>query len=362
MPAIRSLTDLLTVTLENMPRNEFEETLTRRDVPLARLLFQDARKGKSGGFAMKNRIRVRASTSARAVNPYEGQGALQQNYMVAVATDWITFIDNMLFNEIEDDLNSGNENQLVDLMKVRRSATHEGLFNLFESQSARAPINAADTKSIWGFDYWFRRISTTGTPDTEGGFNGLTVRFQDATTQTTLGAGSGAPDANDPLNANLRNWDASYSGVLDITAFRTLRKARRRTQFRTAADLKGILDRGGRQLLLMPEDQAEQYEDLANAGPDFNDGDVTKQSKYKLDGLDMIPVPEFNGLAYLPIYGLKMGQIEGDVLNGRWMKELKAIQDPNDAFTYKIPVTCTCNMRVLNPRNAGFVVSYVAGS
>jgi hypothetical protein len=355
MPAIRDLTDLLATTLEDMPRGDYEETLGRRDVPLARTFFHGRKVSKSGGFAMKDRIRVRASTSARFVRPYQGRGASQQNYMVSIATDWVTFVDDMLFNEIEDDLNSGDSTQLVDLMKVRRSGTYEGIYDLIEASLAREPISASDDLNLWGIPLWLRRVTAV---DTEGGFNGVTVRYRDGTTATTVGASSSAPDANDPANARLRNWAATYGGVFDTTCFRTVRRAKRRTQFRSAADLKGTLDRGGRQILLMPEDQCEQYEDLANAGPDNNEGDLTKHGKYRIDGLDAIPVPEFNTLAYLPIYGIKLGHVEGNIMKQRWMREGKPMQDPDDSFTYKIPVSGTCNLRFRNIRHGGFAVTY----
>lgn len=355
MPDIRSLGDMLELTIENMPRGQFDETLQKRDVPLARMIFSDRRVNKSGGFAMKDRIRVRPSTSGRFVTPYEGTGASNDNYFVSIITDWATFIDKMPFNELEEDLNSGDDQRIIDLVEGRRSATYEGLYNLIEASLAREPNSAADTKNLWGFPYWFRR-NAAGVNDTVGGFNGSTIRFQDGSTSTVLGYGTAA-DAALPANANLRNWTANYSGVFDITAFRTVRRARRRTQFRALAELKGKTERGTMQVLLMPEDQAEQYEDLCNNGPDDNDGDLTKKSKYKIDGLTPVPVPEFNLLSYAPMYGVKTGNVEGCVLKSRWMREMKPVQDPDDPLTYNIPITGTCNMKVLNTRNAGFSVT-----
>lgn len=364
MPKIRDLTDMLTVTLENQPRGEFQETLDRTNCALTKIVFRDSIKGKDGGFAMKDRLRVRNSTTAAFVNPYEASGAQQQNYMVSIVTDWVLFRDYMLFNEIEDDLNSGAEQQIVDLMKERESATFEGIYNLVEASLAREPNNSADTKALWGFPLWLRRISTSGTPDTDGGFNGVTARYLDGTTGTTIGAGSSAPDANDPANARLRNWNASYSGVFDVSCFRTIRKAINRTNFDSQGvpELRGTLDRGKRQVLLMAFDQWEQYQDLANAGPDDNNGDLTKFKSYKIHGLEPIAVDEFKNLTYNPIYGVKLGQVEGNVLRSRWMRRGKPIQDPNDSETYKVPITGSCNLRFRNIRHGGFVVSYVAGS
>lgn len=355
MPDIRSLGDMLETTIEDMPRGQFDETLQKRDVPLARMVFGERRVNKSGGFAMKDRIRVRPSTSGRFVVPYEGTGASNDNYMVSIITDWMTYIDKMPYNELEEDLNSGDSTRIINLIEGRRSATYEGLYNLLEAALAREPQNAADARSLWGFPYWFRR-NAAGVNDTVGGFNGTTIRFQDGTTSNVLGFGTAA-DASLPTNANLRNWTANYSGVFDITAFRTVRRAKRRTQFRMLPELRGKTDRGSMQVLLMPEDQCEQYEDLANAGPDDNDGDLTKKSKYRIDGLTPVAVPEFNFLSYAPMYGCKMGHIEGCVLKSRWMREMKPVQDPNDPLTWNVPITGSCNMKVLNTRNAGFSVT-----
>lgn len=362
MPDIRNLGDLLELTIENMPRGEFDETLQKRDVPLCRMVFGDRKVSKSGGFAMKDRIRVRPSTSGRFVVPYEGTGASNDNYMVSIVTDWATFIDKMPFNELEEDLNSGDATRIIDLVEGRRSAAYEGLYNMLETSLAREPQNASDSRALWGFPYWFRRRAKVGEVDTQGGFNGQTIRYGDGSTSTYLGYGSSA-DASLPQNANLRNWCATYTGTVNLTAFQTIRKAKRRTQFRALSELKGNLDRGGRQVLLMGEDQAEQYENLVNgstadqAGYDDNNGDMTKHKRYLIDGLEMIPVPEFSTLDYYPIYGVKMGYIEGCILKSRWMREMKPVQDTDDPLTYNVPIVGTCNMKVLNPRNAGFVVS-----
>lgn len=355
MPDIRSLGDLLELTIENMPRGTFDETLQKRDVPLARMVFGDRKVNKRGGFAMKDRVRVRPSTSGKFVVPYEGSSSNNDNYMVSIVTDWVSFIDKMPFNELEDDLNSGDAEQIIDIVEGRRSACYEGLYNLVETSLAREPNNVSDTKNLWGFPYWFRRLAA-GTSDPIGGFNGQAIRFLDGSTTTVLGYGTTA-DAANPVMANLRNWTATYSGVFDVNCFRTVRRAKRRTQFRMLSNLKGKLDRGGEQYLFMPEDQAEQYEDLANSGPDDNDGDLTKFSKYRIDGMTPVAVPEFNFLSYAPFYGVKMGHIEGCILKSRWMREMKPVQDPDDVLTYNIPIVGTCNMKVLNPRNAGFSIT-----
>ena len=364
MPAVRSIADLINAVVADAPRGKFHETLQRRALPLSQLIFKRAKRGRDASYTMEQRLRLRAQSSARFVRPYEGFGASIGEYLGKIAGDYATIADKMAFNSIEDKINSGStKTKIINLYDARRSAFYEGMWNLLESALAREPNNSGELdKALWGLPYWFRRIATTA--DIRGGFNGQTIRYLDGTTSTVIGTGTtsatgGALDCSLPGNANARNFASSYSGTFDLTAFKSLRRLLRRTQFMRLDGLKGELGQSGEQWCLMPEDQFEQYEDLVNTGPDDNKGDMTKHSKIKLDGTVPIPVPELGALSYAPIYCLKSGHVNGNVLDGEFMKEHPAVTDPNDTFTAYVTISCMCQLEIENPRNAGGVMSVI---
>jgi len=366
MPAVRTIADLMNAVVADAPRGKFHETLQRRALPLSTIIFKRCKRNRDASYVMEQRIRIKPASSARFVRPYEGFGASIDNYTCRIAADYAVIADKMPFNEIEDKINSGStKTKIINLYDVRRSAFYEGMWNLVETSLAREPnsINELD-KAFMGLPYWFRRRSTA---DTRGGFNGQTINFLDATTTTLIGsasattgsATSGTVDASLPGNAGVRNWNATYTGTFDLLAFKTLRRGLRRTQFSRLEGLKGDLGQQGEQYVLMPEDQMEQYEDLVNAGPDDNNGDLTKQSKYKLDGTTPLGIPEFNSLSYAPIYFFKGGHINGNILDGDFMKEHPAIIDPDDPFTAFVTISAKAQLEVENPRNAGGVITAV---
>lgn len=364
MPAVRDITSILNAVIPFAPRGKYEETLSRRAKVGTRYFFKDRRQTKESSFALQQLIRTKAANSARFVRPYEGFGASVDNYDVRLVCDYATIADKIPFNAIEDKINSGTtKTKIISIYDVRRSAFYEGMFNLMESAVWREPNSSSDLdRSIWGIPYWFRRTTSV---DTLGGFNGQTIRYGDGSTSNVIGVGSagvttGAVDASLPGSAGVRNWCATYSGTFDVLAWKTVRRAILRTQFEMIEDLKGDLEHGREQCLFMPEDQFEQYMDLINnttQGPDDASGDMTKFKSYKLHGLKIIPTPELNSFSYAPIYGLKMGNIEGCVLSNEFMREHPAITDPTDPFTSFVTVSCMLQLHVLNPRNAGFVVS-----
>jgi hypothetical protein len=374
MPAIRDISTILNAVLVDAPRGKYEETLQRRAKPGTRIVFKTNRKSRDASYAIQQLIRIKAANSARFVRPYEGFGASVDNYDVKVVMDYATIADKIPFNAIEDKINSGTtKTKVISIYDMRRSAFYEGMCNLLESSIWREPGSLADRdKALCGFPYWFRRsMDSAGTAvaDTDGGFNGQYIAYGDGTISSLLGIGSaasatsGTVDASLPGNAGVRNWNATYSGTFDVLAWRTVRRALMRTQFEMGdEELKGDLDHGGKQRLAMPEDQYEQYMDLVNnssQGPDAGDGDLTKFKSYKLHGCSLTPVPELNAFSYQPIYGFKESHLEGNVLTDEWMREHKAITDPFDPFTAYVTISAMAQMNVLNPRNAGFVVSKV---
>lgn len=365
MPAVRNIADLMNAVVADAPRGKFHETLTRRALPLSTIIFKRCRKKRDASYTMEQRIRIKPASSARFVRPYEGFGASIDNYTCKISADYAVIADKMPFNEIEDKINSGTSaTKIINLYDVRRSAFYEGMWNLVETSLAREPNSSSELdKAFMGLPYWFRRRSTA---DTRGGFNGITINYLDGTTSTVIGSGggtgsatSGAVDANTPGNAAVRNWNATYSGTFDLLCYKTLRRALRRTQFSRLEGLKGEMGQQGIQYVLMPEDQMEQYEDLVNAGPDDNNGDLTKHSKIKLDGTTPMGVPELNNLSYAPIYFFKGGHINGNILDGDFMKEHPAIIDPNDPFTAFVTISAKAQLEVENPRHAGGVITAV---
>jgi len=362
MPANRSLPDLLISTRAMLPKR-FQETVQIRDAVGIRLFFNQRRKDYDGSYAVGEEIRVAASSTATATRAYTPTSTSVASYGVRINTEWVNFLDRIPYNMLEKAFNSGDESKIFNLIDMRRSAHFDGfLSNLLEPHIWDEPAASTDDLHIWGVPYWLRRLSSA---DTTGSFSGTTIRYTGGTTATTLGIttdGSSAPDANTAANFNLRNWNASYSsGTFDLPCFKTVRRAANRTNFMRLSQLKGEMTENTKQVLVMPEEQFEQYQDLANQDNTLKatGGDLTKYDLYRVHGMEVIPCPALNSKTYQPIYGLKLDQWEGMVQTGKFMTQVNALEDPSDPLTTTENVLTVCNIRAKNPRHAGFVVTYI---
>lgn len=348
--AVDNMGDLLNATLREMP-STFTDTLRDTDAPLTRIFMEGMLKPGSGeGY--EKRLRVMKSDLARFTNLYEFGNVRVKDVLAVQRTDYVHFERTMAFDEREKNMNSGAE-QIVDLIDARRSDLYEDLVYLIEDSLASVPKSATDTKALRGPLYWLPTTVVGAAIDLVGGFNGTTARLG-STDVTTLGN----VDRSNVFNTRARSWNANYSGEIDDNFLDNFRRGRTRTQFNSLPGLKGDKPINAKpNYLFTPHLIADQFEKRVNKGPDALQNDVNRFTDPTIAGIQIIRVPNWDNLAYLPCVAVRTAKWAARKLADRWMKEKPARNTDGSSDVWVVPVVGSCLLQCDDPRSGGFTIS-----
>lgn len=357
MPGVpyTSVGDLVTNTLNDLKKT-WTDTMRQTEYPLCRLFFSQYKKGSDGGTGWEKRIRLAAKTTFQFVRPFQATSTQHEDLTGKQITPWVFWEQKMEFDERTKEMNSGGA-MIIDNMKVQRSGAYENIFNRMEDALSDVPQNSTDDLGIYGLPYWAPTLELN-TADADGGFNGKTIYFKDATTSTTR-AGL---DLNLSANARARSFVGTYSGYTDTAFYDLLRRAVTRTNFGTLAQIEGEKPAGsspGDMYLLASHDMCDQIEARINRGPDFQQGDTERFTEAQFRGIKFVRTPTLANFAYNPVYGIKRSKVFGIVLKDQWMKEKAAMNSQATPLTWVVPIHASCNLTCDDPRSGIFVLHTV---
>jgi hypothetical protein len=352
--SIDALRDLIIGTRPKQPKKKFSETAALTAYALMKLFFGEAREKFGGGKSFQALVRVRAKGTFRWVGLYESTPNNQEDLMVQLDTPWCHWEEKFHVDTKEEQLNGGEE-QVVELLDVRRSGVYESIANGIENVLPTSAPSATDTRQLRGIFYYLRPLEA-GSVDPVGGFNGKTIRFANGDTSTTMSGQDAALAANE----RLRSFVGTYSGEVTPITARLIRRAMKRTNFEALPELTGkSLRQGGRRVVLMGHGRSDELEDLAQNGPDDIKGDIMSvgaEGGLKIRGIKVILAPAFDGISMNPIAGVWTKHLYGATLADEWMRERKPVNDRGapDVLTTKVGGTgmLTCD----NPREAGWLI------
>lgn len=362
-----SLVDLINNTLPKMPRGPFEETLARTNYALTKLIFGVRRKRVESGDEYQTRIRLRANETFRWMNLYGGMAPQKNNVSGIIGTPPAHFMSRgIVFDQREKNINSGPE-QIVNTIEMERSAEYENIYEQIEqamiSAGRSSVASADDPPALRGIPYHLRLcITSTNTPvaDSEGGFDGVTARFDDGTYTTVRGNGADAQvDCADVENERARNYNFTTVEGWSEEVEERVALAMERTNFEGGiAELKGENAKTeGPTVIWVSTARLLAYEKYVNAGPDDRDGD----SRPYVGGLTFRGAPVrkasiFDDWDIDPIVGLRARYIDGITFYGdRWMREMEAVRDPFAPHVVSVPIEGSCNIHCANPRQLGWI-------
>lgn len=353
--AYRSIPDLINNTLDNLP-NQFQETLRDTDAPCFKLFFGKNRKSIPSGTGHQMRIRVLDATTYKNVLPYEATSTKHDDYSVFQLTNWTFGEQKMEFDERVIRQNQGGA-QIVDMMKIQRSAKQADLIFSKEDQLTGIMDSATDDRRYWGLPYWLRTLDIN-VADPTGAFAGKRAYFRDGT-NSLLRAGI---DLSTTRNGRLPNFAGTYSGYIDEAFFDLLRRALTRTAFSTFAELEGEAPASSAPAdcwILASHDNCDQWIKRINKGPDDQQGDTERFQDPQFRGVKVMRVPTLGNYAYSPIYGIKRSKIHGIVLGDMWLKETEAVRSPSQLQTWVRGIHDTSNLTMDECRSGGFVLHTV---
>lgn len=348
--APKSLLDLVDATLDEQPRMKFTETMGLTDYPLIRLFFDTYREKITSGIGLTWSLRLRTNGSFQFVRLFQITANNQVQVMGRASAIWAMFEGKMIIDERQDDFNSGQPEQLYDMITAHESAMYEDVIAGIDTSCGQAPNNISDDLSLLGLPYWLPPLGTGLTAPT-GAFSGNTAYFRDGSSTTLIGG----LDASDALNERHKSYVHTWSGRVDALFYEALRRCMTRTNFKMLPELKGKTRRGaGQRNLLAGHDISDAIERYANANdPQGADPMRFQNDSITIRGVKPIRVPIFDSLWPTSVFGTYSKHIFGNVHKTRWMKRrtYEHGDNPNVVIT-QLDGTCqiTCDDR----QKAGF--------
>lgn len=367
------ITDLVSNTRPKHPKNKYTQTQGLTDYPLMRMFFKENKELIDGGAgysvpagsttalnaSYETSVRLRDSAAFEWIRPYSVSANVLTQLMGLASAPMAFFREHFLFDKLEKAMNSG-EGKMVDTLDSRRDGCAASIHSNLEAAIARStqPVSgpSSDFRGLFGI---LSTTSLNASSDTTGDFNGSQIVNSDGTTTSTiLGI-----DASNVDNQRWRNWCANYSGTLNLPALDTARRGMTRTNFMALDEFKGqgIRSTEGKRVILMGHANADEYEKLTNAGPDWKisgaTGDINRATQYTFRGVDIVRTPVFDQISFAPIVGVWTKHVYGLNIGGIWMDEQDPQTHMQSSTTYRVDLVSSAMLFCDDRRAGGWVMS-----
>lgn len=180
-----------------------------------REIWKDRRKQFEGGAAWEFEIQMDHNHSARTVGLYEQDGSSVGDTLVKGEIDMRHVNAHYLYDLREKAFQRGGT-AIVDLVYTRYVAMMVSFYELLETILWGKPVDSGDNKTPFGIAYWVTKNATEG-------FNG----------GNPAGFTAGRAGISSTTYPRWSNWTAKYAAISKEDLIRKMRKATRRTEFRS---------------------------------------------------------------------------------------------------------------------------------
>lgn len=311
---IETLSDLLEVARKVADFPEFEKILVEEDYPTINQWYQNDRRRKSSGVTIRQVVSLGDNGAAEWVGLFEQRDLVVSDQPDQVTANWRILRSHYAFDRYEDLWNNGEED-LADVVKMRRQDAMLGMADELEDSAWKAPQNANDNKSLWGVPYWIN-LGPAGTY--EDGFNeNQVIRYTDSSTGTNRGG------IDSSTESKWRNYTGIWDGKVGKPTMQKLRKAMRKTKFRPPVVMPstGTGQMPSRRLYCDGDtmDNIEAYLD-SRGGSDSNEM-VRVNGMPHFKRAPFVYVPKLDDASYSPIYGINHNDFFPFVQSGEYFRE-----------------------------------------
>ena len=227
--AVSDLADLVTTTLSEYDRGSFQDIASELQeyLFLSKLLprYKKSHRGKSYKFPLMTQL----GQNAENTGTFAVDNVTVDDRMIMGEVPWAMTKTAYAFDLREDEFNSGDAEQIVDLIATRKQASLGALAVLMEENGWSAPAASTDKETPLGLPYWIVKNASAG-------FHGA------APSGHTEVAGI-SPTTYDTW----LNYTGTYSTVSKDDLVATMRKAALQTSFKSpmkspAFDTTGLAD------------------------------------------------------------------------------------------------------------------------
>ena len=336
----QGIADMVTTTLHKYGRGRFTQIaqeLTEYYV-MPRLLRKGNIRIISDGIGIKEHLMNKTGGESRWVGLKEEDVLNQVDVLDDLTVLWCRLTDNMTW-ERRQLLENRGESRLNNVILPQRVAMMLRMATALEAAFWGAP-NASDSKKPWGLKYWIVKNATQG-------FNGgVPTGFSNV---------GGVSLTDTPT---FKNWTDTYTYVTKADLIKKLRKAHRRTNWRSPTKAAGMLgDFGMRRALWMNEETISAIEDVGEGQNENLGRDVASmddQIVFKKHAMNYVPYLDDDTTN--PIYMLEDTTITPFILKGDNLRESDARISPRQHNSIESHVDLSINF-VMTNRRANAVIN-----
>jgi len=347
------LADLISVTLPDLPDQEFEVEWTNQDYEACRI-YQNERMEVDGGENIQRKVMLSTTGNARYRRLYDTDEPAVGDVMHTITVPWTTIGTNYSWDRQELLRNKNNAKGFIKLLKIRRVDGLTDLADLIEERFWKTPTNSSDTLYPYGVPYYINMLNDGASTS---GFNGQTIRYQDGTTGTSC---AGIDASNE---SRWRNYAAVYSAI-NNAFLKEARKAFIYTRFKAPLFVNDPANKkAAAKRWYASFNNVVELQDLADAKDDNHKGkDVLGNIKMDDTGLvyinrlPVVPIPQLNGEDYGPIYCVDFSKFIPFTQSGYWMEETEAMNDRTQHTVFTVYLDGSHNNLVKSRRKCGFVL------
>lgn len=353
------LADVLKTTLDDLPKGQYEVMWDENYYEFCSI-YNEQRRKVDGGKAIVRNVVLDETGAADYRKPFDTDQPTVENIHQQITVPWTQVGTNYSWDLAEILMNKRSPKGFIDMVESRKMERLWGFANRLEERGWKTPTSATDTKYPYGVPYYLNMLADNSTT---AGFNGQTIRYQDASTGTVC-AGLDAA-----INAKWRNYAATYNKV-DSGLLKTMRRACMLTNFRPPVGVgikaPGSDSAGPVVRIYCGEDVAVELQTLADSRDDSTQpqdlagkmlvpsGDTRNVCYFSRR--PVLYVSYLNTAEHAPIYCVDWSKLIPVTLDGGWMIESDVHNHGLQHTTFTVYMDAYHNNLCVNRRTAGWVI------
>ena len=355
------LADMITLTLNDLPKQQFEVAWDNQDYEFCRI-YQNERMEIDGGNQIERKVMLNSTGNARYRRLYDTDTPAVNEVMHTIRVPWCQIGTNYSWDKVEIMRNKNSAKGFVNLLKTRRVDGLWDLANLIEDRAWKTPDSANDDLNPFGVPYYLNFFTdAAGTVNTGAGFNGVAAKYQNGNFTASI---AGIDASEEP---KWRNYCALYTAI-NNDMLKKFRVAFMKTRFKVPTFINDPSNmRTAAKRIYANSDIISSLMEFADLKDDKHSGkDVLGNLKVDDSGLcfiNRLPVvfiPQLEGADYDPVYCIDFAKFIPYVQDGYWMDEGEPVTDRAQHTVFTVFLDGAHNNLCINRRTAGFVMHKAA--
>lgn len=332
------IADLVVSTQKDLGELRFSQIATRLQgyECMGRVLKADSTKIESGEGIQRN-VMVDHSDSADTVGLFEDDDVSFKDVMQTLTVPWRHSRTYWMYERREMLMNRGSR-RLLDLIKVRRTASMIAMAELLEQEFWSSPPSSSDKTHLFGVPYWITQS------DTEG-FNGAD--------HGNFSSGKGGLSAT--TYTRWKNYTGKYVSVDKGDLIQLMRNGHRKTNWRSPVSINDYRKGNGQRFRVYCGNSVISDFERVGEGQNENLGRdlASMDGKMTFRGHPIIWVPylDDSSITNAPVYMIDFNDFYIHILSGDYLRESKPTPSALQHNTYVCFVDLTANIVCTNVRH-----------